>query len=149
MPQSLQVRQKLITGNRGAAIIEVTIAILLLGIMIAGLSQLLTSQIRARQNYMKEQLALAAVSNQIERLICLVKDGEWGASCPTTARDSATEAAALTPSLSNDLQTICPACGMSWTVGCVDSTTDKWLLEVRVTENTDVQASLTRHVFHE
>ncbi len=124
-------------------------AILLLGIMIAGLSQLLTSQIQARRDYMKEQLALMAVSNQVERLICLIKDDEWGASCPTTAKDSATEASALTPSLSPDLQTICPACLMRWTVGCVDSTTDKWLLEVWVKENTTVQASLTRHVFHE
>jgi type II secretory pathway pseudopilin PulG len=140
------MRQKLIAGEKGAAIVEVTVAILLLGIMIAGLSQLLTSQIRAHQDYMKEQLALMAVSNQMERLICLVKDGEWGGSCPTTA----IEAVVLSPSLPTDLHTICPDCQMNWSIGCVDTSTsaDNWLAEVWISENTNVQASLTRHVYH-
>ena len=153
MPRPLPMRPRLITGEKGAAIVEVTMAILLLGIMIAGLSQLLTSQIQSRRDYMKEQLALLAVSNQMERLICLVKDDEWGTACPTTAKDSTTEAAALTPSLSGDLSNMCPACQMRWTVGCVESgagaAVNKWLLDAWVPENTVVQASLSRHVFHE
>lgn len=142
------MKQKIITGEKGAAIVEVTMAILVLGIMIAGLSQLLTSQIQARQDYMKEQLALMAVSNQLERLICLIKDDEWGGSCPTTAKNSASESAVLTPSLPTDLQTVCPDCQVSWSVGCVDTSADKWLAEVWVSGNTYVQASLTRHVYH-
>ena len=150
MPLPRQAKPKLITGNRGTAIVEVTVAILLLGIMIAGLSQLLTSQIKARQDYMKEEMALMAVSNQLERLICLIKDDEWGGNCPGTAKEETTEDAAFTPALPADLQTLCPACQMHWSVGCVESgTNDKWLAEVWIVENSTVQASLTRHVFHD
>ncbi len=153
-----------IFDEHGSSIVEVTVALLLLSIMIAGLSQLMVSQRNNVPNLIKDAMALQATSNQIERLICRVKDNNWGSNCPTVLIKSGGAGVTSSPPMSSDFRDnddatdkeICPKCQIDWQVGCVDPgvSTNKWRLEVWTKDyadaaNPQTMVYLTRDVFHE
>ncbi len=153
-----------ICNEHGSSIVEVTVALLLLSIMIAGLSQLMISQRHNVPNLLKDVMALQSGSNQVERLICQVKDGSWGTTCPSTPVQSDAAGVTSTPPMSSDFRDddnstdteICPKCQIDWRVSCVDPgvSTNKWRLEVWTRDyadaaNPQTMVYLTRDVFHE
>lgn len=144
----------LIGRNHGFSIVEVLIAALLLGIMIVGMSQLMSVGFDQQQVDIRQKMAALAVNNGAERFLSTVRDncgpksftGSSIGGCTSGKTYSRTYDGTenLSP-IPPELMTLCPKCRLQVAFTC--DSANRWQGYVRMfdtdTGKSEILASVT------
>jgi hypothetical protein len=147
-------------NERGVSVIEVLVAAFLFAVMVAGVSQLMTSTMSQQQLDIKQELAAIAVNNGAERLLSFIRDhcgsasasgGSEGA-CDTNGKvyartyDGTLSVSPIPP----ELMILCPACRMQINYTC-DNSLHIWRGDVvlKDTASNEVFASVNPNILQD
>ena len=157
MRQNHTVGKALLIGhNHGFSIVEILIAAMLLGIMIVGMSQLMSIGFDQQQVDIRQKMAALAVNNGAERFLSTVRDNCGPNSftkssiggCTTGKTYSRTYDGTANPSpIPTELMTICPECRMQVAFTC--DSENKWQGYVRmfIPSSSEILASVTPEIY--